>query len=146
MDKYNRMSKKSETTNSFKNDNKEKEPVLSKSLNSSLNENKENTSPDDVYEKYAFVKKNFIPTENRQQKSQKPRSYFYLEQFSLKFVDRKVSNEFVFSLNLRATSVFHPCKHVGSNCHSRKCISRRLHLCRHIRPGGKLQCKIANKY
>lgn len=65
MDKYNRMSKKSETTNSFKNDKKEKEPVVSKSLNSSLNENKENTSPDDVYEKYAFVKKNFIPTENR---------------------------------------------------------------------------------
>lgn len=65
MDKYNRMSKKSETTNFFKNDNKEKEPVLSKSLNSSLNENKENTSPDDVYEKYGFVKKNFIPTKNR---------------------------------------------------------------------------------
>lgn len=37
------MSKKSETTNSFKNDNKEKEPVLSKSLNSSLSENSKKT-------------------------------------------------------------------------------------------------------
>ena len=37
------MSRKSETTNSFKNDNKEKEPVLSKSLKSFLSESSKKT-------------------------------------------------------------------------------------------------------